>query len=208
MAKLALGPRLSDVQVSSALTAPWCFLIQLSSACLPHASRSLSKEDWWANATWKGKFQLSTAWECILECLGKSSICIKKAIISQSLWVNSQLTVPKRFVCRVSYKGLAWPIRVSIWDHFSAPLVLCKGLLSHIIADVNKMIIVSVRAEMDFYLCCWCIMTWCHEKTQGNKAHILFLVKDKVRFLSWLPSFYLLQQDNLGSLKNLWLKVR
>ena len=43
----------------------------------------------------------------------------------------------------------------SLHSHlFSAPFVLCKGLLKHIIVDVNKMIIVSVRTGMNIYLCC------------------------------------------------------
>lgn len=55
-----------------------------------------------------------------------------------------------RSVCYVSYTGLVWPIKVSIWTHCSIPLVLCKGLLKHLIVYLNKIIVVSVRTEMTF----------------------------------------------------------
>ena len=136
---------------------------------------------WWANSTQEGNFQLSTVLVSISKCPGKSSCALQKASISYSVWEHFQLSDLKWSVCCVSYTGLVWPIKVSIWTHCSIPLVLCKGLLKRLIVYVNKMTVVSVRTEMSIYLCCWWTVTRCHKKTQGSKEHtFLFLVKDRV----------------------------
>ena len=160
----------------------------------PVRSDALSKVTWvawWANSTQEGNFQLLTVLVSISKCPGKSSCALQKAIISHSVWVHFQLSDPKWSVCCVSYTGLVWPIKVSIWTHCSIPLVLCKGLLKHLIVYVNKTIVVSVRTEMNIYLCCWCIVRRCHKKKQSNKAHTLFLVKDMVLDLLQILTFSL-----------------